>query len=143
MNWCFEPSQPQRITPGLKQTLIRLPPTPHTSYQTTNSPQTTKSVLTHIYIYNKTHTNVKHKTLEEPVPPVSPLSKKLTRSGHVGTADHYADSSIPDTRRVPKRNGQKQQKRRHHRQSYRSNRKGVTHGQSAETRKAVRNQSLR
>ena len=34
----FEPSQPQRITSGLKQTSICLLFTLHTSHQTTNSP---------------------------------------------------------------------------------------------------------
>ena len=36
VSWYFEPSQPQRITLGLKQTSIRLLFTLHTSHQTTN-----------------------------------------------------------------------------------------------------------
>ena len=39
-SWYFEPSQPQRITSGLKKTSIYLLFTMHTSHQTTNSPKT-------------------------------------------------------------------------------------------------------
>ena len=39
VGWYFEPSQPQRITSGLKQTSIRLSFTMHTSHHTTNSPE--------------------------------------------------------------------------------------------------------
>ena len=46
----FEPSQPQKITSGLKQTSICLLFTLHTSHQTTNSLKPTKSVLTQICI---------------------------------------------------------------------------------------------
>ena len=48
VSWYFEPSQPQRITSGLKQTSIHLLFTLHTSHQTTNRPKTTKSALTQI-----------------------------------------------------------------------------------------------
>ena len=47
---------------------------------------------------------------EELVPSVSPLLKKHIRLGHAGIVDHYVDLSIPDFKKVQKRNGQKQQK---------------------------------
>ena len=53
VSWYFEPSQPEMITSRLKAML-----------QTTNYPNTTKSVLTQIYIKKKkTHTHThKHRT---------------------------------------------------------------------------------
>ena len=50
VSWYFEPSQPQRLTSELKQTLIYLLFSLHTSHQTTNSLKTTKSVLTEIFV---------------------------------------------------------------------------------------------
>ena len=50
LSWYFEPSQPQRITSGLKLTSICLLLTLYTNCQTTNSLKTTKSVLTQIYM---------------------------------------------------------------------------------------------
>ena len=55
VSWYFEPSQPQRITSGLKQTSICLPFTLHTSHQTTDSLKTTKSVLTQVYLKQNIH----------------------------------------------------------------------------------------
>ena len=63
--------------------------------------------MTQIYI-NKTYTNIRHKIFEELVPSVSPLLKKHIRLGHAGIVDHSVDLSIPDLKKVLKRNGQKQ-----------------------------------
>ena len=109
---CYvESSQPQRITPGLKQILICLLLTLHTSHQTTNYlspidsshkssnhklPQNTKSVLTQIYIYNKRYTDIEHNIFEELVPSVLPLLKKHVRLGHASIVNHSVNLSIPD-----------------------------------------------
>ena len=82
ISWYFEPSQPQRITSGLKQTSICLLFSLHTSHQTTYFPQTTKSVLTQICIYNKAYKNVKHRIFEELVPSVLPLLTKHTQKNN-------------------------------------------------------------
>ena len=103
VSWYFEPSQPQRITSGLKQTSICLLFTLHTSHQTINSPKTTKSVLTQIFIHNKTYTHIKHKLSEELVPSVLPLLKKHIRLGHAGIMDHSVDLSIPDFKKSIKK----------------------------------------
>ena len=68
VNWCFQPSQPQRINYITVNTNFSPSPnilfTHHTSHQTTTTTKNhTKSVLTHIYIYNKTYTRVKHNFL--------------------------------------------------------------------------------
>ena len=55
ISWYFEPSQPQQITSGVKQTSVCLLFTMHTSHRTTNSPKSTKSVLTRKPFY--THVN--------------------------------------------------------------------------------------
>ena len=57
---------------------------------------------------NKTYTDIGHKIFEELVPSVSPLLKKHIRLGHAGIVDHSVDLSIPDFKKVSKRNGQKQ-----------------------------------
>ena len=68
--------------------------TQRASHQTTNYPQTTKSVLTQMY---KKHTNIKqHFFCEELVPSVLPLLKKHIRLGHAGIVDHSVDLSLPD-----------------------------------------------
>ena len=46
----------------------------------------------------KTHTNITHKTPEEPVPSVLPLPKKHTRPGHAGIADHPAEKKKRETK---------------------------------------------
>ena len=56
----------------------------------------------------KTYTNIGHKFFEELVLSVSPLLKKSIRLGHAGIVDHSVDLSIPDFKKVQKRNGQKQ-----------------------------------
>ena len=48
VSWYFEPSQPQRITSGLKTNLICLLVILHTSHRTINSQKSTKSVSTQI-----------------------------------------------------------------------------------------------
>ena len=73
--WYFEPSQPQWITPGLKQTSICILFTLHTSHQTTNSPKTTKSVPTQIYIKQNIH---KHQT--QNVQGIDDLQKRRGRT---------------------------------------------------------------
>ena len=45
---------------------------------------------------------------EELVPSVSPLLNKHIKLGYAGTVDHSVDLSIPDFKKVEKRNGQKQ-----------------------------------
>ena len=70
VSWYFEPSQPQRITSGLKQTSICLSFTLHTSQQTTNSLKTTISPNTTLHMTEHTQ-NVKHK-----ISSVSPLLKR-------------------------------------------------------------------
>ena len=57
--WYFEPSQPQRITSGLKQTSICLLFTLHTSHQTTTF-QKPQNQCWHKFTWNKTYTNIKH-----------------------------------------------------------------------------------
>ena len=59
VSWYSEPSQPQQITSGLKQTSICLLFTLHAGHQTTNSPKTTKSVLKQTYTKQNIH---KHQT---------------------------------------------------------------------------------
>ena len=61
--------------------------------------------MTQIYIKKKTYTNIGHKIFEELVPLVSPLLKKHIRLGHAGIVDHSIDLSIPDFKKVQKRNG--------------------------------------
>ena len=67
----------------------------HRRHQTTNSPKTTKSVPTQIYI-NKIYTNTKHKTFEELVLSVLSLLKRHIRLEHTGIVDHSVDLSMPD-----------------------------------------------
>ena len=55
VTWYSEPSQPQWITPGIKQTSICPLFTMQTSHQTSKSPKTTKSVSTQIYIKKNKH----------------------------------------------------------------------------------------
>ena len=55
VSWYFEASQPQRITSALNQTSMCLLFTLHTRHQTTNFPNTIKSVPTQIYIKQDTH----------------------------------------------------------------------------------------
>ena len=59
-SWYFKPSQPQRITSGLKQTSICLLFTLHTSHQTTKSPPKTENQSWYKFTSNKTYTNAKH-----------------------------------------------------------------------------------
>ena len=68
-SWNFEPSQPQRITSGLKQTSIHLLFTLHTSHQTTNSPpKNTNNISPETNLHITRHTDVKHKIFKELVP---------------------------------------------------------------------------
>ena len=91
-SWYFEPSQPQRITSGLKQSSICLPFTMHVSHQITNFQKTLKSVLAQIYIKQNIH---KHQT--QTFRTVIPLGiafikkKKHIRLGHAGIVDHSVD----------------------------------------------------
>ena len=67
--------------------------------------------MTQIYIKKttkKTYKNIGHKIFEELVPSVSPPLKEHIRLGHAGIVDHSIDLSIPDFKKVLKRNGQKQ-----------------------------------
>ena len=102
MSWYFEPSQPQRITSGLKQTSICPQFTPHTSHQTTNSLKTTNQSF-HKFICIKTYANIKHKIFEELVPSVLLLLKKHIRLGHAGIMDHLIDISITDLKKSIKK----------------------------------------
>ena len=76
VSWYFGPSQPQWITSQLKFSICLLF-TLHTSHQTTNYPQTTKSVLTQTHVKKK-YTNIKDNFFKELVPLVMPLFKKRT-----------------------------------------------------------------
>ena len=80
VSWYFEPSQPQWITSGLKQTSICLLFTLHTRHQTTNSPKTTESVLTKIYIKQNIH---KHRTqIFQRISPFGIASVKTKQKAH-------------------------------------------------------------
>ena len=58
--------------------------------------------MTQIYTKQNIH---KHQTqnFEELVPSVSPLLKKHIRLGHAGIVDHSVDLSIPDFKKVLKK----------------------------------------
>ena len=101
VSWYFEPSQPQRITSGLK-TNFKLSPIYYT-YMSSNhklSKNYKTSPDTTLHKPNKTHTNIKLIFCEELVSSVLPLLKKKKlshlRLGHTGILDHSAHLSIPD-----------------------------------------------
>ena len=77
VSWYFEPSQPQRITSGLKQTSICLLFTMHTNHQTTNSLKTTKSVPTQIYIKQNIHKHQTHNFRRISPFGIAPVKKAL------------------------------------------------------------------
>ena len=91
VSWYFEPSQPQRITSGLKQTSICLLFT-HLLFTEVIKQQNQSG---HNFTYNKTYTNIKHKIFKELVPLVSPQLKKAHKA-HAGIMDHFINLSIPD-----------------------------------------------
>ena len=75
----------------------------HTSHQTTNSSQTTKSVLTQTYIK---HTQTSNTFFFRRISPfgIAPVKKqkqkqKTLRLGYAGIVDHSVDLSIPDLRK--------------------------------------------
>ena len=91
----FEPSQPQRITSGLKTNFSLSLTTLHTSNQTTDSPKPPKPALTQIYTK---HTQTPNKFFEELVHSILPLlKKKEIRLGNAGIMDPSVDLSIPDS----------------------------------------------
>ena len=86
VSWYFDPSQPQKITSGLKQTSICLLFTMHT-----NSPKTTKSVTKQIYIKQNIH-----KQRTQNFRRISPFGIEHIRLGHAGIVDYSVDLSTPD-----------------------------------------------
>ena len=94
--WYFEPSQPQQITSGLKQTSISLLFTLHTCLQTTNYPKTTKSVLSQIYIKQSIHKYQTKFSKNYPFSIAPVKKKKHIRLGHAGIVDHSVNLSTPD-----------------------------------------------
>ena len=86
--WYFEPSQPQRVISGLKQTSISLLFTLQTSHQITNSPQTTKSVKTQIYIRQSIH-----KRQTQNVQRISPFGIAPVKKAHKARTRWYRGPS--------------------------------------------------
>ena len=93
--WHFEPSQPQRITSGLKSTSTSLLFTPHTSsnHKFHENHQTSPDTNLH---------KTKHTQHFRRISPfgVLPLLKKHIRPGHAGIVDHSVDLLIPDFEKV-------------------------------------------
>ena len=97
----FEPSQPQRITPGLRQTSICLlfidyaHKTPIHKFSAKNN---NKSVPTQIYIKQNTHRHQTQNFRRISLFGIAPV-KKHTRLGHTGIVDLSVDLSIPNFKR--------------------------------------------
>ena len=86
--WYFEPSQPQRITPGL--TTIFSLSLIYSVRKSSNHKLSKKLKISPDTNLQKIFTNIKHKIFEELVPSVLPLLKKKRhiRLGHAGIVDH-------------------------------------------------------
>ena len=105
--WYFEPSQPQRITSGLKQTSICLPI--YYAHKSSNHKLSINHKISHDTNLHKTkQTQTSDKIFQELVPSVSPLLKEHIRLGHAGIVDHSVDLSIPDFKKVKKRKEKKE-----------------------------------
>ena len=96
-SWYFEPSRPQRITPGLKA-MLKLSPV-YFEHKTSNhklSPNHKTSPDTNL---QKTYTNIKQnfrRISPFGIAPVKKKKKKHIRLGHAGIVDHSVDLSIPE-----------------------------------------------
>ena len=80
VSWYFEPSHPQRITLGLKQTSICLLFTLHTSHQTTNSIKKKHEISPETNLHKTKHTQTSKQNFRRLVPSVLPLLKKAHKA---------------------------------------------------------------